>query len=84
MTVCERGRSGNLGASVPEMLEAAGLGLLPGIGGGTGKGPGISPIASATGYGRVGFRTGSFGAGALTPGGGGTSLSVTVDEARER
>jgi hypothetical protein len=66
------------------MLEAAGLGLLPGIGGGTGEGPGISPIASATGYGRVGFRTGSFGAGALAVGGGGTSLSVTVDEARER
>ena len=84
MTVCERGRSGNLGASGPELLEAAGLGLLPGIGGGTGEVPGVSPITSATGYGRVGFRTGSFGAGALTAVGGGISSSVTVDEARER
>ena len=84
MTVCERGRSGNLGASGPELMDGAGLGLLPGIGGGTRIGPGMSPIPPATGYGRVGFRTGSFGAGALTAGGGGTPLSVTVDEARER
>ena len=84
MTVCARGRSGSFGASGPELLEAAGLGLLPGIGGGASEDPGVSPIASATGYGKVGFRTGSFGAGALVAGGGGTSLSVTVDEARER
>ena len=84
MTVCARGRSGSLGASGPELLEAAGLGLLPGIGGGARVGPGNSPTASATGYGKVGFRTGSFGAGALVAGGGGTSFNVTVDEARER
>jgi hypothetical protein len=84
VTVCERGRSGNLGASGPELVGAAGLGLLPGIGGGTRVGPGLSAMTSATGYGRVGFRTGSLGAGALTAGGGGRSFSVTVDEARER
>jgi hypothetical protein len=84
VTVCERGRSGNLGASGPELLDAAGLGLFPGIGGGTRVGAGMSPVTSATGYGRVAFRTGSFGAGALMDGTGGTSFSVTVDEARER
>lgn len=83
MTVCDRGRSGNLGASGPEPLGAAGLGLLPGIGGGAGLDSTLPLKVSGTGYGRVGFRTGSFGAGALTTGGTGRSFNVAVDDTRD-
>jgi hypothetical protein len=84
VTVCARGRSGSLGASGPLVaLKAAGLGLLPGIGGGAGLGSGVSAGASAIGCERVGFRTGNLGAGALTAGGARISLSVADDDTRE-
>ena len=70
MTVWARGRSGNFGASGPELMDAAGLGLLPGIGGGKDADTPVSSGVSAAGYGRVAFRTGSFGAGALIAVGG--------------
>jgi hypothetical protein len=78
VVVNERGRSGNLGASgaTISFWLNAGLGLLPGIGGGA------EGIASKTGKAKLGFRTGRLG-GSVGATVGVGSFSVAVEFERD-